>query len=674
MKAQFVSPGGLPCRLCMVVVTNFILSASSVLAADSTWTNPSSGSWETPANWSLGLSPTNTDSMFITNSGTYTVNVDDTTANTGSSSTWLTVSNLTVGAVSGLPTLLVDFTNTAQSLSIGQLTVIGANQNGSMIVSNGTVVTRLMTIGTGSGAQGVLNVYNATLRVTNNASANAFMLGETSGSTGSVAVSGGTILVTNPAASTRTIIGSAGVGSMVISNGTLLTKTFILGFASSGAGNLSILNGGSVIVSGSGGAFFHLGSSGSGTILVDGGLLRVTNAATFEISRGANNAANGTLIVSNGFTELSGSTTVIGGSDYGGDGKWLIYGGTNRVTSSTFALGNNGSASPSKGTILMNGGLLDASGIDMKIGSLGIGTTTISNGTLLVGSATLGNGTKAIGTWNIAGGTSRVSSSVSIANAASSTGNVLVTGGQLFVTNASSTATIEIGVLGVGTMTMSNGTITADRFVATNGANGAFNFAGGTLNVKSLTLSNNSAFVVGNGSTAATLSLNGPTHSAANGLVLNTNSTLSGTGFSTLTLGGNLMLASNSTVVVDLMTNTLTGLDRIFVTGTVSLAESILSLRITNYTATVGTQFTIIDNDGTGDSVTGFFHGLTNNAFIDASANGQDGYFRILYNGGDGNDVVLLATIPEPSALCLAFGAVVLLRRFHRRHLANSLP
>jgi len=130
--------------------------------------------------------------------------------------------------------------------------------------------------------------------------------------------------------------------------------------------------------------------------------------------------------------------------------------------------------------------------------------------------------------------------------------------------------------------------------------------------------------------------------------------------------------------VVDLMTNSITpgtGYDQAFVTGTVSLADSILQLRITNFTAAVGSEFTIIDNDGMGDGVTGIFLGLTNNAFIDASANGQDGYFRILYDGGDGNDVVLLVTVPEPSgtALCLfATSGLALLRRKRRTNLTEA--
>jgi hypothetical protein len=67
--------------------------------------------------------------------------------------------------------------------------------------------------------------------------------------------------------------------------------------------------------------------------------------------------------------------------------------------------------------------------------------------------------------------------------------------------------------------------------------------------------------------------------------------------------------------------------------------------------------FTIINNDGA-DAVIGTFLGLAENAFIDASSGGNDAYFRISYLGGTGNDVVLRATIPEPSVVSLLALAV----------------
>jgi fibronectin-binding autotransporter adhesin len=178
-------------------------------------------------------------------------------------------------------------------------------------------------------------------------------------------------------------------------------------------------------------------------------------------------------------------------------------------------------------------------------------------------------------------------------------------------------------------------------------------------------VSNGSVFVVGNGSSAAAFSAGASNHWFANGLMLNTNSTLNGAGFSTLNLGGNLTFASNSTFVVDLSTNSATpgtGYDRVFVTGTVSLADSTLSINLTNFTATNGAMFTLINND-TNDSVFGTFAGLPQ----DAQFSSGGAMFMISYSGGTGNDVVL-TVIPEASVLPLfVMGSIVALLRSRRK-------
>ena len=79
------------------------------------------------------------------------------------------------------------------------------------------------------------------------------------------------------------------------------------------------------------------------------------------------------------------------------------------------------------------------------------------------------------------------------------------------------------------------------------------------------------------------------------------------------------------------------GYDQLNVNGTVSLANATLTV-IPNFTTpvSIGQQFVIINNDGV-DPVSGTFSGLANGAQFTAG-----GYtFRINYNGGTGNDVVL---------------------------------
>jgi autotransporter-associated beta strand protein len=86
--------------------------------------------------------------------------------------------------------------------------------------------------------------------------------------------------------------------------------------------------------------------------------------------------------------------------------------------------------------------------------------------------------------------------------------------------------------------------------------------------------------------------------------------------------------------------------DSIEVTGAVSLDNAKLSPNlIAPYTHTVGSIYTIIDNDGS-DPVTGTFNGLPEGADLNVGGN----HFTVSYAGGDGNDVTLTAaSAPPPS-------------------------
>src|ERR1043166_659899 len=124
-----------------------ILAISTARAANNAYTNTAGGSWETTNNWSLGTTPTALDAAFVTNNGTYTINLNDTTANTdpGGASSWLTVNNLTVGNATGVSTILLNFTNAAKALTVTNVLEVGgpgqvAGEHGSLVVSNGVFV------------------------------------------------------------------------------------------------------------------------------------------------------------------------------------------------------------------------------------------------------------------------------------------------------------------------------------------------------------------------------------------------------------------------------------------------------------------------------------------------------------------------------------------------------
>ncbi|HOX01975.1 MAG TPA: autotransporter-associated beta strand repeat-containing protein [Candidatus Paceibacterota bacterium] len=82
--------------------------------------------------------------------------------------------------------------------------------------------------------------------------------------------------------------------------------------------------------------------------------------------------------------------------------------------------------------------------------------------------------------------------------------------------------------------------------------------------------------------------------------------------------------------------------DQLSVRGTVDLGNASLHL-LTSLSLPAGTSLILVDNDGA-DAVLGAFSELAEGALIDAVS---QKYF-ITYQGGDGNDVALIATNPSP--------------------------
>lgn len=96
--------------------------------------------------------------------------------------------------------------------------------------------------------------------------------------------------------------------------------------------------------------------------------------------------------------------------------------------------------------------------------------------------------------------------------------------------------------------------------------------------------------------------------------------------------------------------NAGTGYDQLRVRGTNALGNALLTVT-PGFAAPValGQQFMIITNDGA-EAVAGTFNGLANGAVINAGGH----FFRINYNGGTGNDVVLTVLGVPDQTLTLA--------------------
>jgi autotransporter-associated beta strand protein len=118
------------------------------------------------------------------------------------------------------------------------------------------------------------------------------------------------------------------------------------------------------------------------------------------------------------------------------------------------------------------------------------------------------------------------------------------------------------------------------------------------------------------------------------------------TGPGILTANGNVTILV-AALAVDLNGQTAgSQYDQLKVNGTVSLAAPLNLNVAAGFAPPAGTQFVIIDNDGT-DPVSGSFVNLPEGATV--TANGLS--FTISYRGGTGNDVVLTRTAAPPLAV-----------------------
>lgn len=86
--------------------------------------------------------------------------------------------------------------------------------------------------------------------------------------------------------------------------------------------------------------------------------------------------------------------------------------------------------------------------------------------------------------------------------------------------------------------------------------------------------------------------------------------------------------------------------------GTVVLQADTMLQVVLGYQPDRGTAFTIIDNDAA-DAVVGTFLGLPQGALLDVVTGSYSATFQLLYNGGDGNDVVLEVPGPPASVLLI---------------------
>lgn len=549
------------------------------------WTNSTSGLWTAATNWSAALPPGSSfSSIQITNANTKTITIDASTPSAN-----LSVQRLSVAAPAGSTNTLalvglatntplrvtvpltvgaqgvLAITNSALTASgfFGSFDIVassavvagglldcstltstrlGRTNNGvaQLTVAAGQVLLSQVELGAVTGSEGVLDVEGGAV----NASA-LITAGFTTGSTGLVSVAAGQLVATNDV----TYIGNGGMGGLSVSGGSASFAFLRVGNNADGSalvtgGQLMVLprstndwaqvgNLGNGVFSMSGGtvllrAELHLGDdlTGSGNAILMGGQLIATNEIT-AIGR----YGPGQMTISNAVAQLA---NVSVGRHDGSTGTLTIQDGAQVFMVDGLSIGR---FSNSVGHVSMAGGFLSLTNDTIWVGREGSGDLTVSGGVVQATSLAVAQSTvtadpntglpmtnQPAGLLTLAGGAVLLSSNLVVGTDSLSTGLVSVVGGTLTVTNGVSGASLDIGN---GTFTLTKGAVTVDSLVLTNGP-GQLSFNGGTLQAKNIVAANGSAFVVGDGTSAATLQLQGGICTFANGLVISSNATLTG--------------------------------------------------------------------------------------------------------------------------------------------------
>lgn len=500
------------------------------------WASNTGGKWETGGNWSLNVPPFSGQPVVsITNAGTKTVRNDADTVAVAPGT--LTLSNLVLSAPSGSTnTLLLAHGGTETPLRI--LETIQVKRGGALTIDHAAVHLVAPSI-TGLTVDGSV----------------ALLAGQIQASSGG----------------NQIVVGDAGSGTLIVSNGTLEAFSAMLG-ANAGTEGTWRIAGGTNFINTSVDLAGSLTATGS--VVMTGGELSMPSVYVGLFGRG-------NLIVSNGLFECFGQGVVA--SRTGARGTFIASGGTSTFFS--LLVGDEPGAAgivqvagtalvqlagplDNRGTVTASGGEFRILGpVESRVPGNSIAVTggrltatndnafltrvTVSSGTFLARDIFLGN--SEVGTFTMSGGVMALPGSFNGFNVGvnGGTGIVSQTGGQILLTNTD----FNLGGLfgpAVGQMTISNGITVANRFfvggqgdgvgtlrleggtlVASNlevNSTSQLIFNQGALLTRSSDVANNVPFVIGDGTRPALYQLMGGTNRFPRGLRITPNGVLGGSG------------------------------------------------------------------------------------------------------------------------------------------------
>ena len=379
----------------LVAIAGGVSPAGSAIAAQRVWNAPGGGALGEPTNWLAGVVPGLGDEGLFSLGATYnaslaaalttdrfSVGSDDFTINLGTNtldlqrSVGLTDPSLAVGLQSG-ETGAITFINgdvTSVYTSLG----FASGSIGSATVSGATSWTNSQTMVVGDAGVGSLSVMNGAV-LTNGPS----RIGLASTGDGAVLVSGSNATWTN-GFSMR--VGLDGVGQVTVNAGGFAEASAVeLGYNSAGDGD-AIVDGVDSVLRAAG--VMTVGRSGAGTLLVSG----AGEARSGSASVGLNGGSVGGATVRN----TNSKWTITNALNVGQNGGGLLTIEQNGLVTASSA---NVSGAAGSGTVsITSGGKLDVQfQMGVGLGSGGLGTVSLDGGTIEAATLTIGPSGQLVG-------------------------------------------------------------------------------------------------------------------------------------------------------------------------------------------------------------------------------------------------------------------------------------
>ncbi len=266
-------------------------------------------------------------------------------------------------------------------------------------------------IGNATGSTGVLEIAGGVWSTSNTLS-----VANSSGSMGGVIMTGGNL------SAIYANIGNSGVGTLVVSNGTVRT-----------------------------GLDLTAGVNGTGTVLIAGGTVTLGGI----LSAGKNRNSSGRIVMTDGTLTATNNIRV---GDWGGVGTFDLSGGS--VVSGSGGNASIGNGMGSTGRVSVTGGRLQCNlsvyaGNNSGPGTNTLGTLEVGGGAVVISnSLILGNNPYSYGEATVSGGTLWVGTDTSLGFSSNTYGRLTVTGGSFTNRNF-----IDCGRVGTGILHVAGGEV-----------------------------------------------------------------------------------------------------------------------------------------------------------------------------------------------------------------------